>query len=620
MNESKNKEKKEEKLKEENKETKANETSLRIKKILDTLPKKSGVYLMKDKNGKIIYIGKAKVLRNRVRQYFDTSKKMLRTKIMVKQIADIEYIITTTENEALLLEANLIKKNMPKYNVLLKDDKAYPYLKLTNEDFPTLIVVRKKINDGGKYFGPYAFSSIARDLIKIVQRKFKIRTKRPFKYRLRPCLNYEMNLCDAPCIKNISKEKYKEKIDKVTKFLSGNFSKILKELEIEMETLAKKQNYEKAAELRDIILKMQKVSVRQKISNFNYKSIDTVAIALDDLNIAVEVFEVRNSKMQGRKRFKFKNLNHIDLEEITSAFLKQYYIGNLDIPNKIMVRTDFEEKEDLENLLKEQAEYKVEISIPKIGEKYKFLEMAEENALNYLKENEDEKNILKEIKEELKLEKLPRRIEMYDVSNISGTNTVSAMVVMEDGKINKSLTRRFRFDNISTQNDVLVTKETILRRMRHNLKGKKGLGDFPDLIIADGGINQINAIKETLNILNLRIKVLGLVKDDKHRTKSLIDEKRKEIKLTENLKNIFTNFQEEVHNAAISYHRKLRNENLTKSKLDDIKGIGEALKKSLLLKFDSVENIKNADIEDLTNIKGISIKKAEEILKVLNEE
>lgn len=612
MDESKNKEK--------DKEIKANEISLRIKKILDTLPKKSGVYLMKDKNGKIIYIGKAKVLRNRVRQYFDTSKKMLRTQIMVKQIADIEYIITTTENEALLLEANLIKKNMPKYNVLLKDDKAYPYLKLTNEDFPTLIVVRKKINDGGKYFGPYAFSSIARDLIKIVQRKFKIRTRRPFKYRLRPCLNYEMNLCDAPCIKNISKEEYKEKIDKVIKFLSGDFSKIVKELETEMENLAKKQNYEKAAELRDIILKMQKVSVRQKISNFNYKSIDTVAIAIDDLNIAVEVFEVRNSKMQGRKRFKFKNLNHIDLEEITSAFLKQYYIGNLDIPNKIMVRTDFEDKEDLENLLKEQVRYKVEISIPKIGEKHKFLEMAEENALNYLNENEDEKNILKEIKEELKLEKLPRRIEMYDVSNISGANTVSAMVVMEDGKINKSLTRRFRFDNISTQNDVLVTKETILRRMRHNLKGKKGLGDFPDLIIADGGINQINAIKETLKVLNLSIKVLGLVKDDKHKTKSLIDENRKEIKLNENLKNIFTNFQEEVHSAAISYHRKLRNENLTKSKLDDINGIGEALKKSLLLKFDSVENIKNADIEDLTNIKGISIKKAEEILKVLNEE
>lgn len=591
----------------------------RINKILDTLPKKSGVYLMKNKYGKIIYVGKAKVLRNRVRQYFDNQKKILRTKIMVSKISDIEYIITTNENEALLLEANLIKKYMPKYNVLLKDDKAYPYLKLTDEKFPTLIIVRKKLNDGGKYFGPYAFAGIARDLIKIVQKKFKIRTKRPFKLRLRPCLNFEMNLCDGPCIGNISKEDYDKKIAEVSKFLSGDFKKIIRELEEEMLRLAENENFEKAAEVRDTISKMKKVSVKQKISNFNYNSIDTVAVVRDELNIAVEVFQVRNSKMQGRKRYKFKNLGHMTNVEFLTSFLKQYYIGNPDIPNKIMVRDEFEEKEALENLLKEQAGYKVEINFPKIGEKYKFLEMAEENAKNYLNENKSEKNLLEEIKETLDLKDIPRRIEMYDVSNISGAFTVSAMVVLEDGKLNKSKTRKFRFDNINVQNDVLVTKETILKRMRHNIKGKKGLGDYPDLILADGSINQINAIKEILKKLNLNIKVFGLVKDNKHKTRALIDENRNEIALSENLERVFSNMQEEVHNAAINYHRSLRAKALTKSKLDEVYGIGKVLKQKLLLEFKSLDEIKKQSVDSLMKVKGITKVKAEEILRVLND-
>lgn len=590
----------------------------KIQKILDTLPKKSGVYLMKDKNGKIIYVGKAKVLKNRVRQYFDTSKKILRTKKMVENIYNIEYIITTTENEALLLESNLIKKYSPKYNVLLKDDKNYPYLKLTKEDFPTLIIVRKKQNDGAKYFGPFAFQSVARDLINISQKKFRIRTKRPFKYRLRPCLNYEMKLCDAPCIKNISKEDYAKKIDDLVHFLSGDFKKIIRELEDEMKKLADEKRFEKAAELRDVILKMKKISVKQKISNFNYNSLDAVALARDDINIFIEIFQVRNSKMEGRKSFKFKNLENLKDDEIISSFLKQYYIESLDIPNKIMVKENFEEKEALEKLLTKQAGYKVEIKIPKIGEKLKFLEMAEENAKNSLKINEDKKDLLEDLKENLKLKEIPRRIEMYDVSNISGSDTVSAMIVMEDGKINKKLTRRFNFNEINMQNDYLVTKKTILKRMKHNLEGKKGLGEMPNIIIADGGINQINAIIEALEILNLDIAVFGLVKDDKHTTKALITKNKEEIKLSNETMLALTNMQEEVHNAAIRYHRKKREEKIHKSKLDNVKGIGEKTKKELLIKFGSTENIKNKNIEELKKVRGITEKIAEDILKELN--
>lgn len=590
----------------------------RVQNILDTLPKNSGVYLMKDKNGKIIYVGKAKVLKNRVRQYFDTSKKIIRTKKMVSKIYDIEYIITTTENEALLLESNLIKKYSPKYNVLLKDDKNYPYLKLTNEDFPTLIIVRKRQKDNAKYFGPYAFQSVARDLIKIAQKKFKIRTKKPFKYRLRPCLNYEMKLCDAPCIGNISKKEYAKKIDELAHFLSGDFKDIIKELEEEMKKLASEKKFEKAAEIRDIIAKMQKVSVKQKISNFNYNSLDAIAFVRDDIHTAVEIFEVRNSKMEGRKRFKFKNLENLRDEEITASFLKQYYIDSLDIPNKIMIRSDFEERESLEKLLKDQAGYKVEIKVPKIGEKLKFLEMAEENAKNNLSQNNNQKNILEEIKEKLSLEELPRRIEMYDVSNISGTYTVSAMVVMEDGKINKKLTRRFNFPDMNMQNDYFVTKQTILKRMKHNLDGKKGLGDFPNIIIADGGINQIRAIKEALDILRLDIPVFGLVKNDKHSTRALIDGNKEEIKLEEQTMLTFTNMQEEVHKAAINYHRKKRENAIYASELDKIKGVGEVTKKLLLKKFGSIENIKKANLKELLSLKGISNDLAIRILNELN--
>lgn len=604
------------KSKKENKNSNRDE---RIKEILNTLPKKSGVYLMRNNKQKIIYIGKAKNLKNRVSQYFSNSAKIKRTEKMVENVDNIEYIVTSNETEAFLLEANLIKKYKPKYNVLLKDDKAYPYLQITDEDFPTLIVVRKKKKDKAKYFGPYPYPSVPRDLIKIVQRKFKIRTKKPFKYRKRPCLNYEMNLCDAPCIGNISKEEYAEKMIEVNKFLSGNFKDIQKELETEMLNYAKEERFEKAAELRDIITKLKKVGDDQKISNYSFNAIDAVGMQRDGLNVAIEIFEIRNSKMNERKRFKFKNPEHLKDDEVLAAFLKQYYIQNLDIPNKIIVREDFEEREELQNVLKEEAGYKVEINVPKKGKKNKFLELAEENATIYLNENNTQKEILEELKQILDLKNLPLRIEMYDVSNISGTNTVSAMVVMESGEINKKLTRRFKFTNINMQNDYLVTKETILRRMMHNIKGKTGLGDFPDLIIADGGINQINAIKEALQTLDLDIPVYGLVKNEKHKTRALIDENKYEYILSDETMLKLSNMQEEVHNAAIKYHRSLRDKEMLKSDIDNIPGIGEVLKAELLKEFKSLENIKEASIEELTKIKGISEKKAKEILKSLNE-
>lgn len=640
----------------------------RIDAKLKSLPTNSGVYLMKNKDNKIIYVGKAVNLKNRVSQYFHKNQKIKRIEKLVENICDFDYIVTDTEDEALLLENNMIKKYKPKYNVLLKDDKTYSYIKVDmKSDYPTYFIARRVKNDGSKYFGPYPSAGTTNALLTYIKDNYMIRLCKPFKYRKRPCLYYQIKQCDAPCIKGkVSKEEYRKRITEINRLLSGNMNEIIKELTIQMNKASENMDYEKAAKLRDSIKNIKRGGIRQKVNNFNFKTIDAIGMYRNYLETVIIVFEVRGSKLQGVKKYFLGDTNEFEEAEVITMFFKQYYIGQNNIANKIMVKYSFEGIETLEKMFIEEMGYKVEIVVPKIGEKLRFIEMAEENAKIEL-ENKNKNNLemLLELKEKLNLEKLPRRIEAYDNSNISGSYLVSGMAVITDGKLDKRSYRRFKVEDVIGQDDYLSMKKTIKKRFRHTLSGKKGLGNLPDLIIADGGIGQIRVIEETLKELAIEfeerereekskenkerkkennktkdkednnrkivynegiirnyneildIKVFGLVKDDKHRTRALITADGKEINVSENTMRQLAHLQEEVHDTAIKYHRKLRDKEITKSALDDIPGIGSVKKKSLLKEFKSVENIKKQDVAALSRVKGITEELAQKIRESL---
>lgn len=574
---------------------------------------------MKNKNDEIIYVGKAVSLKRRVTSYFRKTNKTERIKKMVSLIDHFEYIVVDNEAEALILECNLIKKNRPKFNVLLKDDKTYPYIKVDiKSDFPNVIITRRLINDGSKYFGPYANPGAAKEMVNFIKQKYKIRQCRNFKSTTRACLNYHIKRCMAPCVGFVSKKEYRKQIDEIMDLLDGKIDKIVKELDNQMEQASKNMEYEKAAELRDRKYALIKVSEKQKVSNINEKAIDVIGIAKSEMQVCVEIFFVRGSKMIGREHYFFPELKDMEDSEILSGFIKQYYLDNPNIPNKIMLQEELEDKQVLENWLSNEAQKKVELKNPKKGEKLRFVEMAENNAKVTLENKEKDKNeILLELKEVLNLNKLPRKIETYDISNISGEYTVAAMCVLHDGVIKKNLSRRFKIKTVYGQDDPRCTNEVITRRLKHSIDNPKGgFGEIPDVIFADGGITQIRAIKEAIKSYNLTIPVFGMVKDDKHRTRALIDESRSEFKISENLMNLITLFQDTVHDTAITYHRKLRDKAVTKSDLDEIKGIGPSKKKELLKKFGSVEKIKQASVEELTKVKGINKDIAEKILKL----
>ncbi len=448
-----------------------------IEENLSKLPKSPGVYLMQDEHENIIYIGKAKILKNRVRQYFNKQENISRISSMISQIHSFEYIVTDTEDEALILESNLIKLHKPKYNVVFKDDKSYPYIKIdVKSDFPTIFLTRKKINDGSRYFGPYPSVSSAKYLIEVIKDKYMLRLCKPFRYRKKPCIYFQIKKCDAPCIGNVSKEEYSVRINEIISILQGNTSKLIRELKDDMKIASEKKDYERAADLRDKILALERLSKRQKISNFSYNEIDAIGLWRDELEVCIEVFYVRESKLQDRKQYFLKNIEEISDEEIISSFLKQNYMNSQNIPSKIMIKYEIEDREILEKNLSNRVDRKVEILSTKIGKNLRFVEMAEKNAKISL-DNRNRKyiNILKELKESLNLEKLPDRIEMYDVSNISGNHTTSAMLVIENGRIKKNLARRFDLKHIDGQDDVLSTKESLRRRLEHNIKGGKGL-------------------------------------------------------------------------------------------------------------------------------------------------
>jgi len=590
-----------------------------IEEELKKLPNKPGVYIMHDKDGNIIYVGKAVSLRNRVRQYFRKNNKTTRIEKMVSLISYFEYIVVDNEAEALILECNLIKKNKPKFNVLLKDDKTYPYIKITlNEEYPTIYTTRKMLNDGAKYFGPYANPGSAKDMVDFIKQKFKIRQCRNFKSNKRVCLNYHIGKCLGVCVNSVSKEEYRKQIDEIIDFLDGKAINIIKNLRVEIEEAAKKQEYEKAAYLRDKMLAIENISQKQKVSNINENAIDVIGIAKNNLTACIEIFFVRQSKMIGRENYFFNDLVDLEEKEILSEFVKQYYLNNENIPSKIMISEEIEDKELLEEILTEKSGRKVEIRHPQKGEKLRFVEMAKNNAKVSLENKVNDKyNILNELKELLDLDKLPRKIECYDISNLSGTNMVAGMCVLKDGVINKNLSRRFKIKSVLGQDDPACMKEVIIRRLKHSIENMNGaFGKLPDIIFVDGGITQLRAAKEAVKEYDLDIPIFGMVKNDKHTTRALIDEKRNELELSEELKNLITKFQDTVHDTAIEYHRKLRDTEVSKSKLDDIKGIGDKKKKELLKKFSTIEEIKNANLDELTSIKGIT----EELAKKLKEE
>ena len=598
-----------------------------IEAELKKLPHKPGVYIMHDKNDNIIYVGKAISLKNRVTQYFRKTRKTKRIQNMVSLIDHFEYIVVDNEAEALILECNLIKKNKPKFNVLLKDDKTYPYIKINvKDDFPNIYITRKILNDGAKYFGPYASSGAAKEMIDFIKEKFKIRQCKSFKYKDRPCLNYHIKKCLGPCMGYISKEEYHKQIEEIINLLEGKTEKTLKQLKEQMQEASNKMEFEKAAYIRDKILAIEKISEKQKVSNITENDIDVIGLARNAIEVCIEIFFVRKSKMVGRENFFLEDMQDESDSQILTEFVKQYYVGREILPNKIMLKEEIEEKELIEEWLTKEAGRKVEIKTPQKGEKLRLVEMAERNALITLENKNREKyNVLAELKEVLKMDKLPRRIECFDISNLSGTNMVAGMCVMQDGKINKSLSRIFKIKEVIGQDDVACMKEVITRRLKHSLEKEDGsFGRLPDVIFADGGITQIRATKEAINAVistanaedvdNLKqIKVFGMVKNDKHQTRALMDENRKELKISEELKKLITLFQDTVHDTAIGYHKKLRDKEITKSELDEIEGIGPAKKKALLEIFGSVERIKNADIEELTKVKGITESLAKKI-------
>ena len=588
-----------------------------IEEELKKLPGKPGVYIMRDKNDTIIYVGKAISLKNRVRSYFRKTNKTERIKKMVSLIDHFEYIVVDNEAEALILECNLIKKNRPKFNVLLKDDKTYPYIKIdVKSDFPGVYITRRVINDGSKYFGPYANPGAAKEMVDFIKQKYKIRQCRNFKERTRPCLNYHIKRCMAPCMGYVTKEEYRKQIDEIIDLLEGKTEKILKELDEKMKLASEKLDFEQAAYIRDRKLAIERASAKQKVSNISENNIDVIGMAKSDIEVCIEIFFVRGSKMIGREHYFIKDVKEMEDKEIISGFIKQYYFENPNIPSKIMLRDELEDKDAIEQWLSTEAGRKVELRSPKKGEKLRFVEMAELNSKVTLENKEKNNNeVILELKEVLNLDKLPRKIETYDISNISGDFTVAAMCVIQDGQIKKNLSRRFKIKTVYGQDDPKCMEEVVTRRIKHSLENKNGgFGKMPDLILVDGGITQIKAVKRAVSkYKNVNIPVYGMVKNDKHQTRALIDKNRKEFEISEELMKLITRFQDTVHDTAITYHRKLRDKSITKSELDNINGIGEVKKKALLKEFGSIENIKKADIKDLLKVKGMTEKLAKRV-------
>lgn len=598
-----------------------------IQEQLKKLPAEPGVYLMKNENDKIIYVGKAISLKNRVRQYFQSSKNHTsKVKSMVKNIAKFEYIITDSELEALILECNLIKQYRPKYNVLLRDDKTYPYIKVTvNEDYPRVLKVRKVLKDKAKYFGPYTNITAVNDTLEIIRNTYPIRTcnidiEKAIANKVRPCLNKHIKKCIGPCTGEVSKEEYNKMIEEVILFLSGKEERLIEILKEKMNKCAIDFNFEDAAIYRDKIRSLEDMVQKQKIdSGTSDLNQDIIAMARAHDEACVQVFFIRNGKIVGREHFILEGVMDSSRKSILSSFVKQFYISQDYIPKEIIIEDEIEDSFVLEEWLTDKKGQKVNIKVPQKGDKKNLIEMVRKNAIEYLEKFSNlnklkyQKSIgaLEELKNILGLKDTPKRIESFDISNIQGVDSIGSMVVFTDGKKDKKEYRRYKIKTVEGPNDYDSMAEIVERRIKYE--------NFPDLILLDGGKGQVSAVKKVLDRYGVNIPLWGMYKDDKHRTKGLISqEKEIELDKTSNLYRFVASIQEEVHNYAISYHRSLRNKSLTKSVLDDIQGIGEKRKKALLSHFKSIEEIKVASFEDLLEVEGMNKSSAESVFKFFN--
>ncbi len=609
-----------------------------IDEELKKLPDEPGVYIMKDKHGEIIYVGKAKSLKKRVRQYFQSSRNNPpKVNALVSHIHEFEYIMVDTEVEALILESNLIKKHKPKYNILLRDDKQYPYIKVTtNEKYPRVIKVRRVLKDGAKYFGPYPSVYAVNDTLDIIRNLYPIRTcNRDLSKGLgkqRPCLNYYIGKCLGPCQGNVNEKEYGEMIDEIIMFLNGREDGLIDKIEEKMKKASRELDFESAAKYRDQINSLNIVLEKQKIVSTQIIDQDIIGMARGVDQVCIQVFFIRAGKIIGREHFIISDTFNEERKDILSSFVKQFYLGTAYVPKEIFIEEEIDDMDTISRWLSEKRGSKLTIRIPKRGEKSQLMDMVRKNAMDmmnqygdrFLREKEKDHNALEQIKQTLGLAKRPNRIEAYDISNISGVNSVGSMVVFEKGKPKKSDYRRFKIQSVATPDDYKSMEEIIERRFRRGLKEKemikdnkvevKGFSAFPDLIMIDGGKGQVNIALEVLDKLNLFIPVCGLVKDDFHNTRGIIYN-NKEINLDENSVGfrLIYRIQEEAHRFAISYHRSLRSKNMFRSELDDIRGIGDKRKKELLKHFGSIDNIKNADIEELVKVKSMNKRVSQEL-------
>ncbi|HOV26421.1 MAG TPA: excinuclease ABC subunit UvrC [Pseudobacteroides sp.] len=596
-----------------------------IQEELKKMPDKPGVYIMKDENGQIIYIGKAVVLKNRVRQYFQSSANMLpKVKAMVARIAEFEYIVTHSELEALILECNLIKKHKPKFNILLKDDKTYPYIKVTmNEEYPRVLMTRKLEKDGAKYFGPYSNVTAVKETIDLLKKLFPIKTCSKVLPRDigkdRPCLNYHIYQCLGPCQGNVSKDEYRNLMKDICSFLGGKHEEVIEKLEQQMNELAEKLNFEKAASLRDKIRGLKHVAEKQKVLSTAMVDQDVIAFAKNETDSCIEVFFIRGGKLLGREHFIFEGAGEVEDKELITSFVKQFYSSSSFIPQEILLQGDIDEINIIEKWLTDKRAGRVYIKVPRKGEKHKLIEMVSQNALLALNQFKDKiqreqamsKDGVIELAGLLGLKVPPQRIEAYDISNTGMSEIVASMVVFENGSPANKEYRRFKIKSVDGQNDYGSMQETIYRRFRsrddENSKGGNKFSKMPDLILIDGGLGHINAVKEVMNSMGINIPAYGMVKDDKHRTRALMSQDG-EISFDKDINafRLVTAIQNEAHRFAVDYNRKLREIRYRKSVLDEIPGIGPKRKKALIKHFGSVSKIKEAGIDDLEAVEGIT--------------
>lgn len=604
-----------------------------IQEELKKLPAKPGVYIMHDEKDTIIYVGKAISLKNRVRQYFQSSRNLgIKKEQMVQQIARFEYIITDSELEALVLECNLIKEHRPKYNTMLKDDKSYPFVKVTvNEEYPRVLFARQMKKDKSKYFGPYTSAGAVKDSLELIRKLYHVRTcNRNLPKDIgkeRPCLYYHIKQCKAPCQGYVSKEEYRSQINGVLDFLNGDYKKLLKELEKKMLQASEALRFEDAAEYRDLMQNIEKIGERQKITGSQGEDKDVIAMAADEEDAVVQVFFIRDGKMIGRDHFYLKIAADTSSDQVLLNFVKQFYAGTPFIPKELMLQEEIEETEVLEEWLTKKRGQKVHIRVPKKGTKEKLVELAARNAQMVLSQDreklkrEEGRTIgaMKEICQLLELDDISR-VESYDISNISGFESVGSMVVYEKGKPKRNDYRKFKIKSVKGPDDYASMEEVLTRRFQRGLREQGdseetgGFSQFPDLILMDGGKGQVHIAENVLENLGISIPVCGMVKDDNHRTRGLYYHDR-EIPInhsTEGFK-LITRIQDEVHRFAIEYHRLLRSKGQIHSVLDDIEGIGPARRKALMKQFKSIEAIREASVEELKNAPSMNIQAAEKV-------